>query len=114
MSFKLAAAIAFKEGIPQANPVLLEPIGTLKVLVPDEMLGDVIGDINKRRGRIIGMEPAPNKLQQVIAEVPMGEMYDFSTAMRSITQGTATFTLETARYEEVPSNIAQKIIDAAK
>ena len=114
MSFKLAAAIAFKEGIPQANPVLLEPIGTLKVLVPDEMLGDVIGDINKRRGRIIGMEPAPNKLQQVIAEVPMGEMYDFSTAMRSITQGTATFTLEMARYEEVPSNLAQKIIDAAK
>lgn len=114
MSFKLAAAIAFKEGIPQANPVLLEPIGTLKVLVPDEMLGDVIGDINKRRGRIIGMEPAPNKLQQVIAEVPMGEMYDFSTAMRSITQGTATFTLEMARYEEVPSNLAQKIIDDAK
>ena len=114
MSIKLAAAIAFKEGIPQANPVLLEPIGTLKVLVPDEMLGDVIGDINKRRGRIIGMEPAPNKLQQVIAEVPMGEMYDFSTAMRSITQGTATFTLEMARYEEVPSNLAQKIIDAAK
>lgn len=114
MSFKLAAAIAFKEGIPQANPVLLEPIGTLKVLVPDEMLGDVIGDINKRRGRIIGMEPAPNKLQQVIAEVPMGEMHDFSTAMRSITQGTATFTLEMARYEEVPSNLAQKIIDEAK
>ena len=114
MSFKLAAAIAFKEGIPQANPVLLEPIGTLKVLVPDEMLGDVIGDINKRRGRIIGMEPAPNKLQQVIAEVPMGEMHDFSTAMRSITQGTATFTLEMARYEEVPANLAQKIIDAAK
>lgn len=114
MSFKLAAAIAFKEGIPQANPVLLEPIGTLKVLVPDEMLGDVIGDINKRRGRIIGMEPAPNKLQQVIAEVPMGEMHDFSTAMRSITQGTATFTLEMARYEEVPANMAQKIIDAAK
>ena len=114
MSFKLAAAIAFKEGIPQANPVLLEPIGTLKVLVPDEMLGDVIGDINKRRGRIIGMEPAPNKLQQVIAEVPMGEMHDFSTAMRSITQGTATFILEMARYEEVPANLAQKIIDAAK
>ena len=114
MSFKLAAAIAFKEGIPQANPVLLEPVGTLKVLVPDEMLGDVIGDINKRRGRIIGMEPAPNKLQQVIAEVPMGEMHDFSTAMRSITQGTATFTLEMARYEEVPANMAQKIIDAAK
>ena len=114
MSFKMAAAIAYKDGIPQASPVLLEPIGTLKVLVPDEMLGDVIGDINKRRGRIIGMNPAENKLQEIVAEVPMAEMSDFSTAMRSITQGTATFTLEIARYEEVPQMIAQKVIDAAK
>lgn len=114
MSFKMAAAIAYKEGIPQAGPVLLEPIGTLKVLVPDEMLGDVIGDINKRRGRIIGMNPAENKLQEVIAEVPMAEMTDFSTSMRSITQGMATFTLEIARYEEVPQMIAQKVIEAAK
>lgn len=114
MSFKTAASIAFRDGIPQANPVLLEPIGTLKVLVPDEMLGDVIGDINKRRGRIIGMNPAENKMQEVIAEVPIAEMSDFSTAMRSITQGTATFTLTPERYEEVPSALAQKIIDAAK
>lgn len=114
MSFKMAAAIAYKEGIPQTAPVLLEPIGTLKVLVPDEMLGDVIGDINKRRGRIIGMNPAENKMQEIIGEVPMAEMSDFSTAMRSITQGTATFTLEIARYEEVPQMIAQKIIDASK
>ncbi len=114
MSFKMAAAIAFKEGIPQTSPVLLEPIGTLKVLVPDEMLGDVIGDINKRRGRIIGMNPAENKMQEIIGEVPMAEMSDFSTAMRSITQGTASFTLEMARYEEVPQNIAQKVIEAAK
>ncbi len=114
MSFKLAAAIAYKDGIPQAAPVLLEPIGTLKVLVPDEMLGDVIGDINKRRGRIIGMEPAANKQQQVIAEVPIAEMTDFSTAMRSITQGMATFSLETARYEEVPANLTAKIIEASK
>ncbi len=114
MSFKMAAAIAYKEGIPQTSPVLLEPIGTLKVLVPDEMLGDVIGDINKRRGRIIGMNPTENKMQEIIGEVPMSEMSDFSTAMRSITQGTASFTLEIARYEEVPQNIAQKIIEAAK
>ena len=114
MSFKMAAAIAYKEGIPQTSPVLLEPIGTLSVLVPDEMLGDVIGDINKRRGRIIGMNPAENKMQEIIGEVPMAEMSDFSTAMRSITQGTATFTLEIARYEEVPQMIAQKIIDSAK
>jgi elongation factor G len=77
------------------------------------MLGDVIGDINKRRGKIIGMNPAENKLQEIIGEVPESEMSDFSTAMRSITQGTATFTSEFARYEEVPSNIASKIIEAA-
>ena len=114
MSFKMAAAVAFKDGIPQASPVLLEPIGTLKVLVPDEMLGDVIGDINKRRGRIIGMNPAENKMQEIIGEVPMAEMSDFSTAMRSITQGTAVFTLTPTRYEEVPASLAQKIIEAAK
>ena len=113
MSFKMAAAIAYKDGIPQAGPVLLEPIGTLNVIVPDEMLGDVIGDINKRRGRIIGMNPQENKMQEIIGEVPMAEMSDFSTAMRSITQGTATFTLEIARYEEVPQMIAQKIIEEA-
>ncbi len=114
MSFKMAASIAYKDGIPQASPVLLEPIGTLKVLVPDEMLGDVIGDINKRRGRIIGMNPCDNKIQEIIGEVPIAEMSDFSTAMRSITQGTATFTLEIERYEEVPAQIAQKVIESSK
>ncbi len=114
MSFKMAAGIAYKEGIPQAAPVLLEPIGTLKVMVPDEMLGDVIGDINKRRGRIIGMNPCDNKMQEIIGEVPIAEMSDFSTAMRSITQGTATFTLALERYEEVPTQIAAKVIEANK
>lgn len=114
MSFKMAATIAYKDGIPQASPVLLEPIGTLKVLVPDEMLGDVIGDINKRRGRIIGMNPCENKMQEVVGEVPIAEMSDFSTAMRSITQGTATFTLDIERYEEVPAQIATKVIEANK
>ena len=114
MSFKMAASIAYKEGIPQASPVLLEPIGTLTVYVPDEVLGDVIGDINKRRGRIIGMNPGENKLKEIVAEVPIAEMSDFSTAMRSITQGTATFTLVPERYEEVPQNIAAKIIEEAK
>lgn len=113
MAFKMAASIAFKEGVANANPVLLEPISTLKVLVPDDMLGDVIGDINKRRGRIVGMNPLENKMQEVIGEVPTAEMADFSTAMRSLTQGTATFTLEFARYETVPANIAQKIIEEA-
>ncbi len=114
MAFKTAASIAYKEGIPNASPVLLEPIGELKVLVPDEMLGDVIGDINKRRGRIIGMNPAENKMQEILGEVPIAEMSDFATAMRAITQGTATFTLTPVRYEEVPAAIAQKIIEQAQ
>ncbi len=114
MSFKTAAAIAYKEGIPQASPVLLEPIGTLKVTIPEDNMGDVIGDINKRRGRVIGMNPLQNKLQEVVAEVPIAEMSDFSTAMRSITQGRAEFTLDFERYEEVPANISAKIIGDAK
>lgn len=109
MSFKLAAAEAYKEGIPKANPVLLEPIGTLTAIVPDDNLGDVIGDVNKRRGRVIGMNPKENHTQEIIAEVPMGEMADFSTAMRSITQGRGNFTLEFARYEDAPAHIAAKI-----
>ena len=113
MAFKMAASIAFKEGISNASPVLLEPISTLNVIVPDDMLGDVIGDINKRRGRIIGMNPVENKMQEIIVEVPTAEMSDFSTAMRSLTQGTATFSLEFARYETVPANIAQKVIEEA-
>ncbi len=113
MAFKTAAGIAFREGIPQAKPVLLEPIGTLKVTVNDDALGDVIGDINKRRGRVIGMDPKPNKLQEVTAEVPIAEMSDFATSMRSITQGRAFFTLNFERYEEVPAANAAKIIEEA-
>ena len=114
MSFKTAASLAFKEGIPQCAPVLLEPFGTLKVTLPEDNLGDVIGDINKRRGRIIGMNPLDNKQQEVVGEVPIAEMSDFATAMRSITGGIASFTLTFERYEEVPSHIAQKVIDEAK
>ncbi len=113
MSFKTAASLAFKEGIPQCAPILLEPFGTLKVILPEDNLGDVIGDINKRRGRIIGMNPLENKQQEVVGEVPIAEMSDFATAMRSITGGIATFTLSFERYEEVPSHIAQKIIEEA-
>lgn len=114
MSFKTAASLAFKEGIPQAGPVLLEPIGTLTVITTDETLGDVIGDINKRRGRVIGMEPAANKMQVVSAEVPISETSDFSTAMRSITGGRASFTLEFARYEEMPEMLAKPICEKFK
>jgi len=110
MSFKMAAAIAFKVGIPLACPVLLEPIGTLSVIVPDDIMGDVIGDINKRRGRVLGMNPANDRMQEIVAEVPMSEMGDFSTAMRAIAQGRAIFTVTFARYEEAPQMIAQKVI----
>ncbi|MBR2043639.1 MAG: elongation factor G [Clostridia bacterium] len=113
MSFKTAASLAFKEGIPQCAPVLLEPFGTLKVILPEDNLGDVIGDINKRRGRIIGMNPLENKQQEIVGEVPIAEMSDFATAMRSITGGIATFTLAFERYEEVPAHIAQKVIEEA-
>ena len=110
MSFKMAAAVAFKAGIPQANPVLLEPIGTLNVVVPDDVMGDVIGDINKRRGRVLGMNPQENRKQEIIAEVPVSEMGDFPTAMRSIAQGRAVFEFNFERYEEAPPFIAQKVI----
>ncbi len=114
MSFKMAANLAFKAGIPEAMPTILEPIGTLKVYVPDDYMGDVIGDITKRRGRVLGMNPTENKDKEIVAEVPMAEMSDFSTAMRSITQGRSTFSLNFERYEEAPGNIAQKIIEDRK
>ncbi len=114
MSFKMAASLAYKAGIPTANPVLLEPVGTLTVYVPDDYMGDVIGDITKRRGRVLGMNPHDSRYKEIVAEVPMGEMGDFSTAMRSITQGWANFNIEFARYEEAPAMIAQKVIEEAR
>lgn len=114
MSFKMAANIAYREGIPQAAPVLLEPIGTLRVNIPDDIMGDVIGEINKRRGRVMGMNPLADRHQEVVAEVPFSEMSDFSTVLRSIAQGRADFTLVFERYEEAPPQIAQKVIEASK
>ena len=115
MAFKIAASIAFKNAIPQASPAILEPIGTLKAYMPDENLGDIMGDITKRRGRVLGMGPAEKpKMQELVAEVPMAEMGDFSTTLRSVTQGRGTFSLEFARYEEAPANVAEKVIAEAK
>lgn len=110
MSFKTAASLAFKDGIPKAAPVLLEPIGTLKVYTTEETLGDVIGEINKRRGRVVGMNPLENKMQEIVSEIPVSETHDFSTAMRSITQGRATFNLNFERYEQVPDMLADALI----
>lgn len=112
MAFKVAASLAYKKGIQQANPVLLEPVMHVEVEVPDEYMGDIIGDINKKRGRVLGME-ASKGLQKIIAEVPMAEMFKYATDLRSITGARGSFEMRFERYEEVPANEAEKIIQAA-
>ncbi len=114
MSFKTAASLAYKNGIPNAMPTLLEPIGSLKATVPDSNMGDVMGEVNKRRGRVMGMSPAGHGVQVVEAEVPMAEMADFATFIRQITQGRGSFEFSFVRYEDCPANVAQKVIEAAK
>ena len=111
MAFKTAAAIAYKEGLKQAGPVILEPIGYLKSYVPENIMGDVIGDINKRRGRIMGMgESDKQGLNLVEAEVPMSEMHKYATDLREMSGGRGTFTFEFVRYERAPMDVANKII----
>ena len=111
MAFKTAASIAYKNGIPQAEPILLEPIGALNVLVPDDNTGDMMGELNKRRGRVLGMNPAEKKgLTEIIAEVPMSEMADFTMLLRQMTQGQGSFTFEKVRYEPLPSNLVADVI----
>ena len=98
----------------EANPILLEPIMRLEILVPEEYMGDVMGDMNKRRGRILGMEPQADGNQLVIAEAPQAELFEYAIDLRSMTQARGSFTMEFVRYEEVPANIAEKIIEEAK
>ena len=116
MAFQTAAGIAYKEGLPTAGPTLLEPIGELKVLIPDNNMGDVIGDLNKRRGRVMGMNPDPENpgYQIVEAEVPIGEMTTYSIDLRAMSQGRGSYTLKFVRYEEVPQMNQAKIIEDAK
>lgn len=114
MSFKMAASLAFKEGVSKAGPILLEPIMTVKVTCNDDAMGDVIGDINKRRGRVLGMTPSGDGMQEILSEIPQAEMATFSTAMRQITQGRGSFESEFARYERCPEHIAQKIISESE
>lgn len=115
MAFKTAASLAYKAGMTQANPVLLEPIGLLKAYVPGDNTGDVMGDVNKRRGRVLGMNPVEEEnLTCVEAEVPMAEMGDFATLIRSLTQGRGYFTFAFERYEEAPANVAQKVMETYK
>ncbi|MDY2609859.1 MAG: elongation factor G [Eubacteriales bacterium] len=115
ISFKLAARLAYKEGLPKANPVILEPYGKLCVWVPDAQLGDIMGGISKSRGRVLGMTPTEKKGEQMVeAEVPLAEMSDYTVTLRALTQGRGRFTLYFDHYEEVPAEIAQKIIEESR
>ena len=102
VSFKMAASLAFKKGIAEANPILLEPIMRVEVTVPDEYMGDVMGDMNKRRGRILGMDQHAGE-QLIMAEAPQAEMFEYAIDLRAMTQGRGSFTMEFERYEEVPA-----------
>ena len=114
MAFKTAASLAYKAGLAQANPVLLEPIGELHVIVPDSYTGDVMGDLNKRRGRVVGMNPVEAGEQEIVAEVPMGEMGTYAIDLRSMTQGRGMFTYAFLRYEDAPPAVQEKAIAEAK
>ncbi len=113
MAFKIAASLAYKKGCGEANPVLLEPIYKLVVNIPDEYMGDIIGDINRRRGRILGMNPANGK-QEVSAEVPLAEIFKYATDLRSMSHARGSFKMTFERYEEMPANLAEKVIEQAK
>jgi len=114
IAFKTAAQLAYKAALPEANPCLLEPVGELKVTVPDSYMGDVIGDLNKRRGRVMGMDPTGDGEQIISAEVPMGEMGSYAIDLRSMTQSRGSFTFEFVRYEDCPPAAQEKAIAEAK
>ena len=115
ISFKLAAKLAYKKGLPKANPVILEPVGYLKCTIPTSYSGDIMGDVSKRRGRIMGMSESSRKGYQVIeAEVPSAEMTSYAIQLRAMTQGRGSYTFDFVRYEEAPSEVAQKVIAEAK
>jgi elongation factor G len=109
MAFKIAASMGFKEGVRKAKPVLLEPVMDVEVVCPEEYMGAVVGDLNSRRGRIASMEGRAGA-QVIRASVPLGQMFGYATDVRSMTQGRATYTMQFARYEEVPRNIAEEIM----
>ena len=113
MAFKIAASLAFKKGCLEANPVLLEPIVRVEVTVPEQYMGDIMGDLNKKRGRILGME-SKGHIQVIKALAPLKEMQKYAIDLRSMTQGRGLFTMEFDHYEEVPENIAAEIIEEAR
>ena len=110
MAFKTAASIAYKEGVRQADPVMLEPIGELNVIAPDDNTGDIMGELNKRRGRVLGMEPVEHGTTKIIAEVPEREMHDFAMYLRQTTRGMGSFTFDFLRYEQLPANLLAEVI----
>lgn len=112
MAFKVATQQAFKKGFLEASPVLLEPIAELKIIAPDAYTGDIMGDLNKRRGRVLGMNPIENGYQEIVADIPYLELYGYNTVLRSMTSGSGTFSYEFARYEQAPEEIASKEIAA--
>ena len=114
VSFKIAASLAFKKGIVEAKPCLLEPIMRMEIVIPDDYMGDVMGDMNKRRGKILGMEPTNDGGQKLLAEAPQAELFTYAIDLRAMTQGRGAFTMKFERYEEVPTHLAQKIIEAHK
>ncbi len=111
MAFKMATIQAFKQGFMDASPVLLEPIAALKVVVPDKYTGDIMGDLNKRRGRVLGMNPVTGGKQEIVADIPMSELYGYSTDLRSMTGGSGDFSYEFSRYEQAPSDVQQKVME---
>jgi len=113
IAFKIAALMAFKKGMSETNPVLLEPIMNVEVFVPDEYMGDVIGDLNSRRGRVLGVEPRP-KGQVIKAQVPLAEVLKYAPDLTSMTSGRGSFSMELSHYEEVPAHLTEKIVAAAK
>lgn len=110
MAFKMATYLAFKQGFMEASPVLLEPIVSIRVVVPDRFTGDIMGDLNKRRGRVLGMNPVNGK-QEILADVPMAELYGYSTDLRSMTGGIGEYSYEFARYEQAPADVQQRVIE---
>ncbi len=114
MAFKIAASLAFKKGITEAKPCLLEPIMRLEIFVPDDYMGDVMGDMNKRRGKILGMEPLADGGQKLLAEAPQAELFDYAIGLRAMTQARGSFTMKFEKYEEVPAHLSAKIIEAHK
>ena len=114
VAFKSAARLSYKAACAKASPALIEPIYRYDILVPSDYVGDIIGDLNRRRGRMLGMNPVDGGMTEVVAEAPLSEMFKYATDLRSMTQARGSFKSEFVRYEDVPGNLAQKFIEQAK